>query len=743
MNHAPPLRLALAALAEGRTAEALPLLHRCLSEGSPEEAELARLNLGMALMDLGRVQQAAPLLEAAAAALPSLAEPRFRLGQIAALRGDTAAARRHFEAALAREPCHVMSLVGLAALRAREGAVAEALSLLDTAVLLAPQDHAIRIERARLAGPARREEVLALLDAGGVEAARLAARLFPPETFAAGEGWPWRAAEGLALLAAGREEEGFAALRLALVLSADAPEMLAELGARLLDAERHGEALPLLQRALAARPWDVETRSSHAVALFRLQRFSEAEAALTQALRDLGPRPALLGNLALTLNAQGRQEEALAAARAAGEGLEALICRIAVQPYHPTEGSAAALAETARAIGRALPAPEQLAHPPGFDANRRLRLGVLSGNLGRHPVGWLTLAGFENLPREEFEIVCFSLRRREDPLARRFRAMADRWHEVGRLSDAELLEVLRAEHCDILIDCGGYGSGGRMTVLARRAAPVQIKWVGAQAATTGMPAIDWMLTDCIETPPGSEAHYTERLLRLPEAYVCYTAPADAPPVGPLPALTRGHLTFGCFNNLAKVTPAVLATWARILAALPGSRLVLRTAALGDPAVREALLARARAAGLDPARLELHGPVPHRELLAAYNGIDIALDPFPYTGGLTALEALYMGVPLIALAGSSFAGRHALSHLTHAGLADWVSEDEDGYVARAIAAAADLPALAALRAGLRDRLSSSPLMDGPRFGRHLAQALRFAWHQRCREAGAVYPAPGRM
>ncbi|MCX7932893.1 MAG: hypothetical protein N2588_10155, partial [Rhodovarius sp.] len=130
-------------------------------------------------------------------------------------------------------------------------------------------------------------------------------------------------------------------------------------------------------------------------------------------------------------------------------------------------------------------------------------------------------------------------------------------------------------------------------------------------------------------------------------------------------------------------------------------------------------------------------------LAAYNGIDIALDPFPYTGGLTALEALYMGVPLIALAGSSFAGRHALSHLTHAGLADWVSEDEDGYVARAIAAAADLPALAALRAGLRERLSTSPLMDAPRFGRHLAQALRLAWHQRCREAGAVYPAPGRM
>jgi predicted O-linked N-acetylglucosamine transferase (SPINDLY family) len=182
------------------------------------------------------------------------------------------------------------------------------------------------------------------------------------------------------------------------------------------------------------------------------------------------------------------------------------------------------------------------------------------------------------------------------------------------------------------------------------------------------------------------------------------------------------------NNLAKVTPAVLAAWAAILSTLPDARLVLRTHALGEPATRDRVAERLAAAGLPSGQVALEGGLPHRGLLAAYGGIDIALDPFPYTGGLTVCESLWMGVPVLALAGDSFCARHALSHLSNVGLGDWVAPDVAGYVGQAVARAGDLPALAALRAGLRARVAASPLVDAPRFGQGLEAALRHAWDQ---------------
>ena len=200
---------------------------------------------------------------------------------------------------------------------------------------------------------------------------------------------------------------------------------------------------------------------------------------------------------------------------------------------------------------------------------------------------------------------------------------------------------------------------------------------------------------------------------------------------PPPCLEPPHtVTFGTFNNLSKITPEVLAAWGHILASLPRARLVLRTHALGDAATRTLLITRAAAAGIAVERLELHGHSPHEVLLAGYNDIDIALDPFPYAGGLTACEALWMGAPLVAMAGSSFAGRHAVSHLNNIGLGNWVAEDVQGYVARAVAAAHELPALAELRGGMRARMKTSPLMDASRFAANLTAALRHAWRQRC-------------
>jgi len=305
-------------------------------------------------------------------------------------------------------------------------------------------------------------------------------------------------------------------------------------------------------------------------------------------------------------------------------------------------------------------------------------------------------------------------------------------HRIEGLDNAGIAALIAAQDIDILIDLSGFCDGGRAPVMAYRAAPVQMKWVGSQASTTGVAEIDWMISDRWETPPGYEDFYTEKLLRLADGYVCYRPPAHAPAVGNLPALANSHVTFGCFNNLAKLTDDTLRLWAVLLDRLPTARLTLRCPQFSETNVRERFPARAQALGLDPSRLILEGRASHREFIASYRGIDIALDPYPYSGGLTTCEAMFMGVPVITLAGDFFAARHSVSHLSNVGLTVCIATTPDEYIDRAVALASDLPALAALRTGLRARVLASPLCDAPRFGRSLGAGLRTAWHRYCND-----------
>ena len=243
--------------------------------------------------------------------------------------------------------------------------------------------------------------------------------------------------------------------------------------------------------------------------------------------------------------------------------------------------------------------------------------------------------------------------------------------------------------------------------------------------------MDWIITDRWETPPELEHFYSERLLRMPDGYVCYSPPPYAPDVAPLPALANGHITFGCFNNLAKITPRVIATWCGILHRVPDARLVLKMPSARRSSRRATDRAGFAAHGVGAARLELRGPSrPSRASCAQYNDIDIVLDPFPYSGGLTTCEALWMGVPTVAVPGETFASRHSMSHLSNAGLADWVAPDIAAYMELAVSEASDIAALAELRARLRAQVKASPLCDAPRFGRNLGAALRHAWRDWC-------------
>ncbi|WP_048862487.1 O-linked N-acetylglucosamine transferase, SPINDLY family protein, partial [Acidisphaera rubrifaciens] len=489
------------------------------------------------------------------------------------------------------------------------------------------------------------------------------------------------------------------------LLAPDEPAAVALLGRMLVRGLDVARARDVLERAVAMTPDDWELGNDLAVALLRVYRFSDACARLEALIAQHGANDTLLCNLSNARLALGDQPGASAAAEAAiartPDAINGKRALLNVLAYTPGI-TGAALLQQARRLDRT----EQLAAPArwrtGADPERRLRIGLLSGTLKVHPVGWLTLAGIEALDRDAFSVVALAQHTATDWIARRFQACTD-WHSIEGMDDAALARYARTLDLDILIDLGGYGDHGRMSACALRLAPVQVKWVGSQAHSTGLRAMDWFITDRWETPDGHEAAYSERLLRLPDGYVCYLPPPDAPPVAPLPALSHGHVTFGCFNNLAKVNRTLIAAWAAILRRVPTARLRLRTQQFDDPDVADMVRGRFLRHDIDPDRLDLAGSASHRALLDDYRHVDIVLDPFPYSGGLTTCEALFMGVPVLTLPGDTFAGRHSASHVANIGLAgDWVATDLDDYIDRAVRHAADPDLLAALRAGMRRR-----------------------------------------
>ncbi len=374
--------------------------------------------------------------------------------------------------------------------------------------------------------------------------------------------------------------------------------------------------------------------------------------------------------------------------------------------------------------------PRSLAFKNKVDPEKRLRVGFVSGSFHRHPVGYLTISALEALDRQKLEVVLYSNNARRDDLTERFKATADQWVSIVGVTDEEFVHQTRRDQIDILIDLAGHSDGFRLLAFARRAAPLQVKWVGGQFNTTGMDAIDYFISDSVETPEKDDKWYTEKVIRMPDGYVCYDPPFYAPDVTALPALKNGHITFGCFNYATKITKDVVALWSKLLNAIEDSQLILKSKPYNDAVNRQSYIDMFVAEGVDASRVELRGSSPHDQLLAEYGEIDIALDPFPYSGGLTTIEALWMGVPVITMPGQTFAGRHAASHITNAGLGNWLCDDPSSYLERAQYWSDNLESLSRLRSRLRDQVSRSPLCDAPRFAGHFENALRDIWGQWC-------------
>jgi protein O-GlcNAc transferase len=746
----------MALLADGRFQDALAPLRLALVLGDTRPSTM--LNLAIAEDRTGSIDHARRLMRRVAVRLPDWDEPLVRLAESLRAAGDAEAAEEAYRQVLELNPRRIEALIALSGLLLMREKAAEARDLLlrccgivsDNAEAWNTLGLALRMGgepglalsafvRAQGLRPHALDYVLNGVNIAGIarEADAELARL----TIACDQS-PLNIAlqvgRGVLLELMGRRSEAIDALEGATEL---APEELVPLrlfGSMLArsGATRTRQAEAVLRRVIAMEPGNPQVGNELATVLIRLQRMAEARTILCDVLDRHGPHGSVLCNLANATVSLGLQDKAVELAKTAihldpGAVLpHRTLCNILA--YHDgTTG--ASLLSALRDCSAVLPRTSQPPLANSADTDRPLVVGLLSGSLHSHPVGWLTVAGIEALDRDQFRVICLAQETLPtDLITRRFRAAAAEWVEVDCMTDIMLVEAARARNIDILIDLGGYGHGARMLACAHRLAPVQIKWVGMQAHSSGLAEMDWFLTDRWETPDGFEPLYSEKLLRLPDGYICYSPPPYAPDVTLLPALKTGAITFGCFNNLAKITPRVIETWAEILRRVPSARLILKTHQFSDRPTSDGFLADFASLGVGGDRIELRGSSGHREFMAEYGHVDIVLDPFPYSGGLTTCEALWMGVPTITLPGEIFASRHSVSHLSNAGLADWVTGSIEDYIDMAVARASDLGKLAELRAGLREKVRRSPLCDAPRFGRNLGTALRHAWREWCAE-----------
>jgi protein O-GlcNAc transferase len=368
------------------------------------------------------------------------------------------------------------------------------------------------------------------------------------------------------------------------------------------------------------------------------------------------------------------------------------------------------------------------------EPDRCLRVGLVSGDLRNHPVGYFTegvLASLSHQASGRLELFAYPSRLCADALAERIKASCRGWRSLVGVSDEMATQYIHEDSIDILIDLSGHTAHNRLPLFARKPAPVQASWLG-YFATTGVAAVDYLIADPWTLPESEEANFTEEIWRLPETRLCFTPPTENVDVTPLCALSNGYVTFASFSNISKINDDVVALWARVLAAVPRSRLLLKAKQITELSVRHNLITQFAAHGIDAERLMLEGPVSRQEYFAAYQRVDIALDPFPYPGGTTTAEALWMGVPVLTLAGDRFLSRQGVGLLMNAGLPQWVAVSPDDYVARAASHAKDLNGLAELRAGLRKQALESPIFDTRRFAHHFEVALREMWRRWCRQ-----------
>jgi protein O-GlcNAc transferase len=572
---------------------------------------------------------------------------------------------------------------------------------------------------------------------------------------------------GIALAKNKQIEEAIVVFRQATQLRPDYVEAHCNLGLALQETEHLAEAIAAYRRSIQLKPDFVEAHHNLGVALARNGQNAEAIAAYRQAIRLRPDYASAHCNLGNSLRKLGQIDEAIVAfgqaialqpdLAAAHNGLGAALVRggrlgeaiasfrqaIRCEPgftgahdnlvynllFHPDYDSEKICEENHLWSQRHAEPMRKFIRPHINDRlpDRRLRIGYVSPCFREHAVGRFILPLLPAHDRDHFEIFCYADVRRSDHFTALLRGLCDGWRSLVGMTDEEAAQKICEDRIDILIDLTLHMAENRLLLFARKPAPVQVTWLG-YPGSTGLLAMDYRLTDPYLDPPGmNDQFYSETSVRLPDAYWCYRALANEPRVKPLPAMSTGHITFGCLNNFRKVNEAVQRLWARILGAVDRSRLILLCPEGGQ---RQLIINLMQREGIDPDRIEMVTDLPFFQYLESYHRIDLGLDPFPYNGGTTTCDALWMGVPVVSLVGKTAVGRAGLSILSNVGLPELVAQTPEQYVQIAVDLARDLPRLSGLRGTLRSRMEMSPLMDAPRFARNVEAAYRQMWRNWC-------------
>jgi len=575
---------------------------------------------------------------------------------------------------------------------------------------------------------------------------------------------------GSALMGKGQNNEATAAYQNAVRILPDYAEAHNDLGIALRNIQRLDEAIASFRQAIRLKPDLVEAHSNLGCALTFIAQFEEAITACRQAIqinpgfadahcnlgkafKDTGQfdqampryREAIrlkpdftdahngLGN---TLHDLGRLDEAIAAYRQSIEikpnDSDAHGNLLFSLNFLPDIDAETILAEhRAWSDRHARPLMNaRIQHPNERAPDRRLRIGYVSPDFRRHSVGYFFIPLLDHHDRQNFEIFCYANVFNPDDMTERMKRSSDSWRSIVIDNDDAVANMIRSDGIDILVDLSGHTAGGRLRVFARKPAPIQITYLG-YPNTTGMTAIDYRLTDDLADPPGSTDHLNvEKLWRLPGCAWCYEPPEDAPDVQ---TRENGCITFGCFNAFAKINSRLVAIWAQLLKSTPGSRLLLKSAGAGETSARQRLTGEFAKHDIPGERIEMLGRVADpRRHLELYHRVNVALDTHPYHGTTTTCEALWMGVPVVSVAGQTHVSRVGVSLLNSVGLPELIAHSADEYVSIAAGLANDWPRLAELRRTLRSRMRTSPLMDAPRFARDIEAAYRQMWRNWCEQ-----------
>ncbi|MBU2537297.1 MAG: tetratricopeptide repeat protein [Proteobacteria bacterium] len=786
-NHAETLHAkAIMSCQRGQHAVAVSLFQKAIYENPAKAAY--HYNLGNALKDLGRFDEAAPSYRKALLLQPDYLEALNNLGVIFHHQARYEEALSTYQKALQLQPNHADTLYNLANTLQSQGRLQEALLSYKKALAIKEDflevyaqlgnifcdqgkpdaaigcfQHALQLNPTAADGHFNLAR--ALKERGSLDEAivcyQRALKLQPTSAiaynnlgnifqeqgrFTEADACLRRALElrpdypeahnNLATiqLAQGQLTESESSCRRALELLPNCAEIYGNLGNTLKAQGRIAEAITSYQQALLLKPTSASAYNNLGNLLQKQGRLAEAEACLRRALEINPDYIEAHSNIGNVLKDQGLLDEAVASYRQAlllkpdyASAHSNLLLTIQyLNTFTPME-----IFNEHQRYAEHFEAPlrcDWQPHQNSPDPERRLRVGYVSGDFCNHAVAFFIEPILASHDKSQVEIYCYYNNTKRDGHTERMTANADHWLVCMGMNDEELTRQIRSDGIDILIDLSGHTAHNRLPVFAKKPAPVQATWIG-YAGTTGLTAMDYRITDAYMDPPGlTERYHTEKLIRLPDTVAAYRPEPGCPQVNPLPALKSDELIFASLNNPTKINPGVTALWARLLTALPHARLMLGNAAEGG--IQQRLIELFGAAGIAAERLILQPRMPIVDYLALHHHIDLALDPFPYNGGTTTYHSLWMGVPVITLAGEQMVSRCGVAILSRIGMHEFITHSEEEYLQRAIELAQDLPGLNRIRQSLREQMSGTNCKPG-NITHHLEAAYRDMWRRWCK------------